>query len=197
MNFLAHAHLSGDDDKILTGNLIADAVKGNQWKNYSSKIQNGILLHRVIDDFTDKHPLVKQSRVILRPYFGLYSGVVIDLYFDHFLSVNWSAYSSGQLVDFTRHIYRVLGKNFFLLPARIKRIIPFMIAQNWLHSYASPVELEKIFYNMDRRTGFRSGMKNALPVLQEHYDQLQKNFNTFYPLLENRVKETGYTLPAD
>ncbi len=64
-----------------------------------------------------------------------------------------------------------------------------MMAQNWLNSYASPHELTRIFYNMDRRTSFRSGMTSAVTVMETHYDNLQENFRAFYPQLEKRVEE--------
>ena len=189
MNFLAHAHLSGNDEELLTGNLMADAVKGKSWMQYADGIQKGILLHRRIDDFTDKHPLVRQSKALIREHFGLYSGVITDIYFDHFLATEWQNYSDTPLVNFSRHVYGILSKHFTLLPPRMKYILPFMIAQNWLNSYASPRELEQIFYNMDRRTGFRSGMKTAVAVMKIHYDNLYENFRAFYPQLEQQVKE--------
>jgi len=56
MNFLAHAHLSFNDESLLVGNLIADAVKGKQFFLFSESIRKGMLLHRKIDAFTDSHP---------------------------------------------------------------------------------------------------------------------------------------------
>ena len=55
MNYLGHLVLSGQDDEVLLGNFIADAIKGSSYKMYSTGVQKGILLHRKIDDFTDKH----------------------------------------------------------------------------------------------------------------------------------------------
>lgn len=189
MNLLAHAQLSGDNESVLAGNLMADAVKGRAWEKYAPDIQLGILLHRQIDDFTDKHSLVRQSKAVIREQYGLYSGVVTDIYFDHFLASDWETYSDTSLVNFSRHVYSILSRHFTLLPPRIKYILPFMMAQNWLNSYASPCGLKQIFYNMDRRTGFRSGMKTAVVVMETHYETLQENFRKFYPQLEQRVGE--------
>ncbi len=189
MNFLAHAHLSGDNDKLLTGNLMADAVKGRQWQSFPTDIRQGILLHRHIDVFTDRHPLVRKSKAIIRSHYGLYAGVVIDLYFDHFLAAEWSRYSNRSLTGFTRHVYTVLARHFSLLPSKTKRILPFMIAQNWLHGYASPNELERIFYQMDRRTGFRSGIKTAVRMLELHYYEIRDLFTEFYPELQHETEE--------
>ncbi len=189
MNFLAHALLSGDNESVLAGNMMADAVKGRTWEKYAPDIQSGILLHRQIDDFTDKHPLVRQSKALIREHYRLYSGVVTDIYFDHFLASDWKMYSDTTLVNFSNHVYRILTRHFVILPHRIKYILPFMMAQNWLNSYASLRELEQIFYNMDRRTGFRSGMTSAVAVMETHYGDLQENFRTFYPQLQQRVEE--------
>jgi len=189
MNFLAHAHLSGNNEELLTGNIMADAVKGNGWKHFTPDVRTGILLHRQIDDFTDKHPLVRQTKRLIKDDFGLYSGVVTDIYFDHFLASGWENYSDSSLANFSQHVYNILSNHFVLLPPRIQYILPFMISQNWLNAYASSQKLKSIFYNMDRRTGFRSGMKTAVTVLEKNYAPLQNNFKDFYPQLEKHVEE--------
>ena len=63
MNFLAHSYLSGSDQKILVGNFIGDFVKGKQYENYDDSIQKGIILHREIDYYTDKHEVYLDSDI--------------------------------------------------------------------------------------------------------------------------------------
>jgi acyl carrier protein phosphodiesterase len=58
MNFLAHIYLSGSEHEILIGNFIADSIRGKQFDAYQNSIQQGILLHREIDEYTDSHPVV-------------------------------------------------------------------------------------------------------------------------------------------
>ena len=93
MNFLAHVFLSGSDEHLILGNLIADAVKGRQFDNYNINVQKGILLHRYIDKFTDTHPIVKQSKQRLENDYKRYSGIIVDIFYDHFLSANFKTYS--------------------------------------------------------------------------------------------------------
>ena len=62
MNFLAHLYLSGNDENIMIGNFIGDHVKGNNFLKYDESIIFGIKLHRMIDAFTDSHPLVEESK---------------------------------------------------------------------------------------------------------------------------------------
>ena len=72
MNLLAHIFLSGDADQLLIGNFIADFIKGNRFEHLEPEMIRGIYLHRFIDSYTDRHPLVKQSARRLQPKFGKY-----------------------------------------------------------------------------------------------------------------------------
>ncbi len=188
MNLLAHAHLSGNDPNILLGNFIADAVKGNKILDYKREIQSGIFLHRKIDAFTDSHPVVKQSIVRVRPDFGRFAGIVVDIYYDHFLARNWPTYDDRELPVFAAHVYGILARNLFILPHRTKRLLPFLIAQNWLTAYANFRGLQQVFYGMDRKTGRISGMDKAVDVLKTNYDGLFADFTLFYPELVNYSK---------
>lgn len=192
MNFLAHSHLSFDNDDILFGNFIADSVKGKAFEKFSKDIKKGILLHREIDHFTDTHPTFKKSVSRIRQEFGKYSGIVIDIYYDHFLARNWPHYSNSELSSFTTRIYKILAKRYFILPNRNKRILPFMIGQNWLSGYANLYDLKRVFYGMDRRTGFKSGMNRGVEVLKVNYEKLNKDFTTFYPELIDFVQGSDY-----
>ncbi len=183
MNFLAHAHLSGKNQELLVGNLIADAVKGNQFSLYPEMVAQGIWLHRQIDTFTDSHPIVARSKNTIRQQAGRYSGVVVDIYYDHFLARMWDHFSKIPLDQFTASAYHILGDHSYLLPARVKRILPYMIAQNWLNGYANLEELKRIFYGMDRRTKLVSGMRWAVDTLEDHYDSLKIDFENLYPEL--------------
>jgi acyl carrier protein phosphodiesterase len=184
MNFLAHAHLSGDNDHVLFGNFIADAVKGNGLLNYDRDIRIGIMLHRKIDSFTDSHRIFRYSVGRVRKDFGKFSGIVMDIYYDHFLAYNWKDYSNTRLPSFAKHVYYVLQHNYQLLPPRTKRILPFLVTQNWLVGYANLEDLRLVFYGMDRRTGFISGMDKAIEVLEKNYNKLKIDFESFYPELE-------------
>jgi len=184
MNFLAHAHLSGSNDEILFGNFIADSVKGRQMENYPSSVIDGIRLHRAIDQFTDNHPVVRNSIELIKPAMGRYSGVGVDIFYDHFLAANWNRYADIVLTDFSLHVYKILAIRFFQLPSRTKRILPFMIAQNWLVSYASIPDLHRVFHGMDRRTHYLAGMSRAVAALVENYARIGSDFESFYPDLQ-------------
>jgi acyl carrier protein phosphodiesterase len=183
MNFLAHAHLSGKNHEVLFGNFIADAVKGKNFERFEKDIQLGIKLHRMIDSYTDNHPVFRSTLNRIRKDFGKYSGIVVDIYYDHFLAKNWNDYHNDELRHFAKIVYGILKKRYLLLPSRTKRLLPFLITQNWLVGYANLKDLSLVFYGMDRRTGLHSGMSNAVEVLVNNYDDINRDFDEFYPEL--------------
>lgn len=193
MNFLAHLYLSGDNEDLIIGNFIADMVKGRQIENFQEGVVKGIELHRKIDFFTDTHPIVDQSKRRLRNKYRLYSGVIVDMFYDHYLAANWSEYSRLPLSKFVGHVYGLLLKNYFLLPVRAKNVLPFMIASNWLVNYAHLDKLTTHFQGLAKRTPFKSGMENSVEDLRKYYDEFGAEFAAFFPELISYVERLGVT----
>ncbi|MBU1010312.1 MAG: DUF479 domain-containing protein [Bacteroidetes bacterium] len=181
MNFLAHALLSGTDPDILFGNFVADSIKGKKIEAYPDKVRLGVDLHRAIDSYTDTHPVVVESVARLRPEFRLFSAVIADIYFDHFLARNWTAYSQADLHVFAAGVYRILLKRYAILPPRSRRILPWMMAQNWLVGYANLRDLQRVFNGMSRRSAFDSGMEKAVDFLKLNYAEFEQDFARFFP----------------
>tara|TARA_R110002072_G_scaffold14307_1_gene59597 strand:- start:35085 stop:35669 length:585 start_codon:yes stop_codon:yes gene_type:complete len=180
MNFLAHIYLSGDNESITIGNFIADGIKGKKYLMYPKEIQKGILLHRGIDSFTDQHPTVKQSTARLHKNYGHYSGVIVDILYDHFLAKNWHDYHELPLDVYVDNFYELLRKNFQILPIRIQRMMPYMIADNWLLSYATIPGISKILVQMNVRTKGVSKMNFAVQELEEFYTEFETEFTSFF-----------------
>ena len=180
MNFLAHAYLSGSDENIIVGNFIADHVKGKAVERYSEKIMAGIRLHRRIDAFTDLHPVFRKSTARLRESYGRYSGVIVDMFYDHFLARNWSNYSAVPIRQFTSGIYKVVMRHFLILPPKTRRILPFMAADDWLAGYAYLEGLNLALNGMSHRTNFKSGMEHAVEALKKDYDLFKTEFEEFF-----------------
>ena len=194
MNFLAHIYLSGDNDLVTIGNFIADGIRGKGYKKYSAEIQKGILLHRQIDTFTDAHPTVRQSTKRLHKNYGHYSGVIVDILYDHFLAKNWSLYSNIPLEIYVERFYDLLGEHFEILPARIQKMMPHMIAGNWLLSYAEIEGIQKVLNGMNRRTKNISGMNKATAELQQFYPEFEAEFESFFLELMLFSKKTLTTI---
>ena len=189
MNYLAHIYLSGTNDLLKIGNFMADSIKGHDYEKFDSEIKKGILLHRHIDSFTDMHPIYRQSKHRLHEKYGHYSGVIMDILYDHFLAKNWNSYSDESLKDYADNFYKLLIDSDEILTEKIKSIIPYMIEQNWLVSYASLTGIEKILYQMDYRTKHRVHMQEAMVELQAFYIDFEDEFFLFFDELIKSCQE--------
>jgi len=188
LNYLAHLFLAGTDPEMILGNFIADHVKGSDILKYSENIRKGISMHRAIDTFTDQHPIVKQSIARLRADFRKYAGVIVDMYYDHYLSAHWDEYSDQNLHDFTKTRYNILNTFQSILPERSARLLFYMEKQNWLLSYGSFDGLQQAFIGMSRRTTFESNMELAVVNLKAGYPEFRQEFRQFFPDLQSYVQ---------
>jgi acyl carrier protein phosphodiesterase len=180
MNFLAHIYLSGNNDLIKIGNFMADGIRGNDYLHFPDDVKKGILLHRQIDTFTDSHLVYRKSKHRLHEKYGHYSGVIMDILYDHFLAKNWKNYSEEKLEDFVDKFYKSLKSNTEILTEKTKSMMPYMIDQNWLTSYTTIAGIEKILFQMDYRTKHRANMQEAVVELQEFYFEFEQEFTLFF-----------------
>lgn len=183
MNYLAHIYLSGNDQEILIGNFIADAVKGSDWQHYSKGVQKGIHLHRAIDHFTDTHDIVRESKSKLWARYRHYNAVIIDIFYDHFLAKGWDNYHKISLPAFVEDTYHQLEQQKHRFPERIQHLLHYMVKHDWLLGYRSLEGVQSVMNGMSRRTSFNSGMENSTEELIQHYDEFEQEFETFFPLL--------------
>lgn len=181
MNFLAHLYLSHGNEHVMVGNFIADFIHRGNYAAYDAEILNGVYLHHAIDRFTDTHEVVKQSAKRLKPEFGRYSTVIVDVLYDHFLAVEWSLYSTQELPLFADYAYVTLSKYTHLLPDSVVGFLPSMTTQNWLVNYGTFYGMERSLAGLSRRATFMSGFENALHSLQDHYETYRYEFNAFFP----------------
>ncbi len=188
MNFLAHIYLSGNNKETTIGNFIGDFVKGKQTENYTDPIKNGILLHRHIDQFTDSHPVVLESKKRLRPTYRHYSPVITDVFYDHFLAVNWNSFSNEDLEEFTLDFYSFANQYKDIFPERAQRMFYYMEKDNWLFNYRLKEGIGRALTGMSRRTAYDSKMDQAQEDLEKDYDKYQEEFNEFFPDLISSCK---------
>ncbi len=184
MNFLAHIYLSGNNDLIKIGNFMADGIKGKDYLNFPEEVKNGILLHRQIDSFTDAHSVYRKSKHRLHEKYGHYSGVIMDILYDHFLAKNWNLYSDVALEQYVATFYKSLQTNYELLTEKTKSIVPVMTANNWLVSYKSLKGIESILKQMDYRTKHRAKMHEAVQELNTFYNDFESEFTQFFSELK-------------
>ncbi len=190
MNYLAHIYLSGINEQVVIGNFIADGIKGKKYQDFPKDIKKGILLHRQIDSYTDSHPIVKSSTKRLHKHYGHYAGVIVDIFYDHFLAKNWSNYCRLPLDEYVENFYTLLKANFDVLPLRIQTMMPYMIEDNWLLSYASIQGIQKVLDGVNKRTNNISKMNLATKELTIYYDEFEAEFANFFEELINFSSKT-------
>lgn len=167
---------------------MADSIRGNAFEKYPDEIKKGILLHRFIDSFTDSHPVFRKSKHRLHEKYGHYSGVIMDIFYDHFLAKNWANYSDEKLENYAENFYDLLRKNYDLLTEKIQGMMPYMIARNWLVSYASLQGLEMILFQMNHRTKNRVAMHESMVELQHFYTEFEEEFAQFFDEIQEQCK---------
>lgn len=196
MNFLAHAYLSGESKKILLGNFMGDFIKGRHaLSELEPEMIRGVELHRAIDEFTDNHPVVAESKQRLRSRYRHYAGVIVDVYYDHFLAVDWKEYHTESLELFAEKIYRAVQTFPQFSPLPFRNMLPYMIQGNWLVSYRDISGIHRALSGMASRTAYDSHMESASEELRSHYDKFQSEFQTFFPQLKAFAEEWLRTTP--
>ena len=188
MNHLAHLYLSRTSEKMMVGNFIADAVKGKKFVDYEEDISKGIIMHREIDTYTDSHEIVRHSKSFFRERYGLFSSILIDLYYDHFLAKNWNVYSKQPLASFADHAYQVFEKYLSIMPERNRMMFPYMQKENWLLNYSSLEGIQRSLHGMSRRIKSHPGIETAQEELKLHYAELEKDFENYFPQLIHHIE---------
>ena len=159
---------------------MADGIVGNRFSHYPEEIQQGVRLHREIDTFTDAHKVTRRSKRRLDKKYGHYAGIIIDIFYDHFLAKNWNEYSAIPLEVYVDSVYDLLNKNNETLPEKTQHMLPFMIEYNWLYNYQYVEGIQRVMNGMNRRTKNKSQMHLSTQDLQEHYQELEADFKEFF-----------------
>lgn len=171
----------------MLGNLIADFLKGEKAESYPDDIYRGILLHREIDSFTDRHPQVAKARKRLWPKHRHYSSVLIDIFFDHFLVKHWQEYNSYSIEEYAGRVYSIIADFDYLLPKRAKEVLPRMVAGNWLVHYGTTHGMYQVMQGVAKRAKFSNNLEHATEDLVENYNDLENDFKAFFPELKSHA----------
>jgi len=181
MNYLAHLYLSEPTEEAWLGSLLGDFVKGPLDGRYNEDITRAITLHRKIDTFTDAHPVVLRSKTRVSAGRRRYAGIMIDMFYDHFLAKYWHEFRDEPLGEFSAKIYAVLDRRHNMLPDRLQYMAPRMAQSDWLASYAEVDSIHAALDRMGRRLKRENRLLNSADELLEHYPELEADFRTFMP----------------
>jgi acyl carrier protein phosphodiesterase len=182
LNYLSHIFLSKNDSNIAIGNFIGDFVKGSQFNEFPERICKGIILHRKIDHFTDNHPVVTDTKAFIRPIFGRYSGIVLDMYFDYFLARNFNEYSKCKSLRFFAFKFYIAAViNYRYLPTRVKGFIFHFITTNRLEKYSTLEGLKRSLEIMAIHKVSAIKPDETIEFLIQNSFELEKQFKLFFP----------------
>ena len=200
MNWLAHILLAESDPEVRLGNLLGDLIKGKERRALNPKLQRGLQCHQAIDIFTDKHPIVKQSKQRIDSEYRRFAGILIDVFYDHILANNWQDYSPVALEEFVTTVYASWDGHLIDLPIYPQGVINRLIAEDWLGSYAGLAGIEKTLARISWRLNRRSRRSNrqydltpAIKELVSNYCELEQDFKLFFPQLQLYVNDWHQT----
>jgi acyl carrier protein phosphodiesterase len=162
---------------------MADGIHGKHFDTFPIAIQKGIILHRSIDTFTDAHPIFRQSTKRLHANYHHYSGIIVDIFYDHFLAKNWSNYSDERLEDYSERFYQSLRDNYDDLTPKTQKMMPYLIEHNWLLSYQTIEGIESVLTKMDTRMKLDSNMRFSVAELKTYYSDFESEFTAFFATL--------------
>ena len=192
MNYLAHLYCSCDSPESIAGALLGDFAKGRAHEAYSPRVQQAIALHRAIDRFTDGHPVVHASRAVISPARRRFAPILVDVFYDHFLARHWRRYSTQSLDHFAQRVYRVLAAQRHGYPERLQRVVPRMIAGDWLCAYGQREGMDAALRGIAWRLArYRRAavLRGAVEELDREYPHLEGHFHEFFPELVGWVRE--------
>jgi acyl carrier protein phosphodiesterase len=180
MNYLAHSFLSNNEPGLMVGNFIADHIHGNQFKDFPPEIIEGVKLHRKIDSFTDSHIKFQESKRLFYNGFEKYSGILIDIYFDHLLAVNFEAYSKLNLEDYCKNTYEIYNRHLDFLPKSSAGFLEYVLKNNIYLAYSNIDGIERVLYHLSQRINHGIWLNESVDLFKKNEKQLKENFDLFF-----------------
>jgi acyl carrier protein phosphodiesterase len=190
MNFLAHLFFSESAPGFVVGSLAADFLSSD-WRSSDPDVRAGIARHQEVDRLTDAHPLHRQSRQHVRACIRHARGVVVDVFYDHFLAVYWDRFSDEPLKDFAARIHAVLLAHREICPPTMQAVMPRFIAENWLEAYRTREGIRSALVRLTRRSRGRVDFALAMDDLAVHHASLEEEFLAFFPQLRAAIHQSA------
>ena len=180
--------LSGNDPELLVGNFMGDFVKGPLGDSYPPRIRQGLVLHRRIDSFAQREPSFQASRLRLPSNYGLYRGVLVDLFYDHFLAKEWAGWSDWQLEGYLVWARGIIESYRPVLSPQLQGFLP-AIFDELLPSYSSISGIESALTRMSKRVKRSNPLAAGGKELAHHYGALHADFEGFMAAAQSYSRE--------
>ena len=179
MNFLAHSLISLEIDekenkKTLYANFAGDFYKGLvETIELPDELKEGIVLHRMIDDISDREANFLND--LLREKFGIFKGIVSDMFVDHFLSKNFYRVFNENINDIETKILYNINQHKKYFPEKFERTFIWINSEKVLSGYANVDILERAFYGLSKRVKKGEILNTAIKELKNNYSIFEEN----------------------
>ncbi|MDY6941403.1 MAG: acyl carrier protein phosphodiesterase [Pseudomonadota bacterium] len=167
---------------------MGDFVRGAIDPSYPETVRRGIRLHRRMDSFADRHPLFQRSRARLQAPYRRFGGILIDIFYDHYLAVHWDRFSPLPLEVYSRQVYRSLARHHRIMPARMRQYVGYMTQRDLLTSYRGIDGIRSALSGVSRRLSRPNPLAQADQELERLRAELEEDFLAFFPQLVTYVR---------
>lgn len=185
MNWLAHLFLSDPDPHCRIGNLLPDVLRGPDLARVPGVFQRGIAQHRMVDRFTDAHPVFRRSVRRVQGPLRRYGPVLVDVFYDHFLSRGWDRFAAVGLDAFVSEFDGSVEREGRLLPPEALARLRQIRDGGWLRSYAEPAGVAEALRRTSHRLRRHVPLEDAVGILREEESGFRADFDEFFPELRS------------
>ncbi len=188
MNWLAHLQLAPEEPAWRIGSLLPDLVDTRTLQDLPEVFLPGIREHRLVDAFTDRHPLFLRSRSRIGPPFRRFSGILVDVYYDHLLANDWNRHSPQPLRAFLDDFYAAVEQHRHLLPEVALSRLTQMCEGDWMGTYLSREGIRDVLIRIGGRFKRPVDLAPSVDLLFQQHESLTADFREFYPELTTHVE---------
>ncbi len=189
MNYLAHLFLTADNEDLLIGQMLGDFLEPGWRQTIPAPVQAGVRLHQQVDALTDSHELFAVSRRRLPAPYRRFSGIAVDMFYDHVLAQRWDDFSPGESLDeFSQRCYATLERRRDDLTLRLRRTLPAIVRYDWLTSYREIEGISRSLRGLSRRLSFDNPLGDAARFLETDYSGFEADFMELFPDLQAFVE---------
>ena len=194
MNFLGHSLISLEIDEninkeTLYGNFTGDFYKGLVERiELSENLKEGIVLHRMIDKTSDRKENLLNELLVEK--FGIFKGIVSDMFIDHFLSKNFNNLFNKNIDDIERKILDKVKEKKNIFPKDFERTFNWLNDRNVMANYKEINFLEKAFQGLAKNIRRGEILNLAVAELKKNYNLFEeKSINEFFYVKNESIKE--------
>jgi len=190
LNYLAHLYLAKPTADSHFGNLLGDFGGHRHVEQLPITVMQGLDNHYLVDKFTDAHPLVKKAKQYFSPQRKRFSGVAIDVLFDHFLIKHWHMFNQQPLDHFKKMSFGLLHERLAAMPPRMQHVVKHLTANDWFKEYETLNGIGLALDNITKRIRFVNQFSGSIDDITCHYNELNSLFLAFFPELIEHVKQS-------